>query len=273
MGLCGIGLSGVIGLSSLCSFTCRFTMTNLLERIRAEKTEQFVAFLDLLGFSEKVKANWDDAARTYAKIIGVAETVSDHYRELLGNDWTTSVQIVSDSIIITGGDLHWVAAMAQGIQTGAILTSGILLRGGIAFGPHSQVNDARNTYAVSSALASAVAAERLAHFPRIILDRATGVEGQGRDALRTGSPLFMPCNDGLWMVVPLYTFDSRPDEEIYREYIDLLEPLSSQYKDTVHSTKYDWMLDCVDTVRGHMESLREEGEERAAEAQREDGDS
>jgi hypothetical protein len=115
-----------------------------------------------------------------------------------------------------------------------------------------------HSYLVSRPLAAAARLEgKIANYPRIVLDRDSGVEDSTRELNRRGHGLFTECEDGLWIVQP-FSFDleqEKRDADGFAPARDILERLAAAYRGTVHSPKYDWMLSRVDTVTSHLKEL------------------
>ena len=233
--------------------------------------ERYVAFVDLLGFSDLVQNAWDDAMAKYKWFVELAETIENDSRtrhRWQGKPTTPDPDLIiaSDSVIVVGEHLWRVLEMVQAVQTAALLGNGMLVRGCVAFGKHFHESGPNRYTVVSVPLSLAVAGEKLAHYPRVILDRASGAERHGRGLMREGSPIVLPCDDGLMMVQPFilqaeYNLD---------HYENTLAQLAAKYVGTRHAPKWDWMHSCVRAVERHLEELAEVGEEIEAERARED---
>jgi hypothetical protein len=237
------------------------TEETLTSRLTSGSRNVYVAFVDLLGFSDRVKKDWIEAAAVYGAIMTEAARIHEAHRAL----WTQSqqgaastMQTLSDSIIIVGTNLIEVGSLAQALQSAALVSGRMLARGGIAFGTHAAVEHPPHSYVVSRALATAAYLEaKVASYPRIVLDRESGVEATAEKLRREGHGLFMECEDGLWMVQP-FSFaleQSAGNLDRYAAARDILEPLAAAHKLTAHSAKYDWMLSRVESVASYMEDL------------------
>jgi hypothetical protein len=242
--------------------TVATTEEDLTSLLTTNSRDVYVAFVDLLGFSDRVKKNWTDAATVYGAIMAEAERRYANHASFWGQGKEraplATMRTLSDSIAIVGTDLIEVGYLAQAIQTAALVSGNMLVRGGIAFGAHSAVEISPHSYMVSRPLAAAAGLEgKVANYPRIVLDRDSGVENSACELRRRGHSLFMECEDGLWMVQP-FSFDleqANRDGDRFAPARDILEPLAAAYKGTVHSPKYDWMLSRVDIVTSYMEEL------------------
>jgi hypothetical protein len=238
------------------------TAEELAFRLATNSRDQYVALVDLLGFSDRVRNDWTEASTAYSAIMTEAEHTYVNHKSFwrLGKERAVPamMQALSDSVVIVGTDLVEVGSLAQAIQSAALVSGRMLVRGGIAFGPHSAVESPPHSYVVSRPLAAAAGLEgKVANYPRIVLDRESGVETSARELYRQGHGLFMECEDGLWMVQPFSFGLERPnrDGDRFAPARDILEPLAAAYKETAHSPKYDWMLSRVNIVTSYLEEL------------------
>jgi hypothetical protein len=237
------------------------TAEHLAERLSATRHDLYVAFVDLLGFSGRVREDWSNAARVYSAVMSEADRLYEGHKAFWGHMdrvVPATLRTISDSLVIVGSDLIDVGTLAQAIQSAALASGNMLVRGGIAYGPHSAVDQGPHSYMVSRPLAVAAGLEsNIARYPRIVLDRDSGVENDAEKLRRQGHGLFMECEDGLWMVVPfsfrLEAAGESPDR--FGAARTILERLAAAHKQTPHSAKYDWMLSCVDRVTAYMDEL------------------
>ena len=175
--------------------------------------------------------------------------------------------IASDSVMVVGEHLPQVLDMVQQVQTAALLGIGMLVRGCIAFGKHAHSSAANRHSVVSVPLVLAVEGEKRAHHPRVILDRASGVEASAHSLWREGLPRMLECDDGLLMVQP-FTLWNEFDLAYYEKELDRL---AAPYKKTKHAQKWDWMCSVVPRVATLLDELRELGEELEGERRHEEG--
>jgi hypothetical protein len=132
-------------------------------------TYHFVAFLDILGFSDMVEQDCSgpSADAVYLpKLLGVHKTAFAYARKFVG----AKVTQFSDSIILAlpyspaefAGVLDHVAVLQQ-----TLLQDGILSRGGLSYGKHYSDEE----FIFSDALIRAYKIERdRAIFPRVVVD-------------------------------------------------------------------------------------------------------
>ncbi|WP_243384894.1 hypothetical protein [Geothrix alkalitolerans] len=128
---------------------------------------QYVAFLDVLGFSNKVLNNFEDTIEQYQLLINSWNFHYEHANEV-------PLTIYSDSLLLTSPNL---AHITEAVNTLQMLTmwNDCLLRGGIAFGKHVELRDGSNTYVVSEALTLAAKTENEVSHPCISLHESVTV--------------------------------------------------------------------------------------------------
>lgn len=149
-----------------------------------EYEERYCLFLDILGFQSHVDdtvkiTSKDKNMMTFAKLKGALRQVSDgvHYRdavEVSGKVRATSRKVTqfSDSVVLSylknephGAGVTSILMDVHNLQL-ALMQRGILLRGAITAG--LLFHDEK--FVFGPALNEAVALERLANYPRVILD-------------------------------------------------------------------------------------------------------
>ncbi len=107
--------------------TKRDSYSGILSKLMAEKREQYVAFVDLLGFGSRVVQDWAEAARAYDGFVSAAADLRrNSHRGRSMPKTLPQVQFWSDAAVIIGDDLPAVAEACQDIQTGAVL-AGVLV--------------------------------------------------------------------------------------------------------------------------------------------------
>lgn len=121
---------------------------------------KYVAFCDILGFSDAVTNRFDEVIELYAKF---KEKLAG-YPELS----LLKTSIYSDSIIIVGDRLIDVAKTVQ-ILLWHTLLNGWIIRGGIGYGKHWLQSDENNLLVVSQALVNAVNIEKAIKIPVIAI--------------------------------------------------------------------------------------------------------
>ncbi len=120
---------------------------------------KYVAYCDILGFSEIVSNDFGKAISIY----------HDFKKDLDGfNLIGLKISVYSDSIIIVGDKLIDVAVITQ-LLVWRTLGHNWLIRGGIAYGKHWGESDENNLFVVSEALVKAVEIERTIKYPIIAI--------------------------------------------------------------------------------------------------------
>lgn len=126
-----------------------------------EIQNRYVAFCDILGFSNRIITNFDKTLEAY-----------DGLGRLLNGFKFRQVEatVYSDAILLTGEDLGLILAACQGLLFFAA-TQDFVLRGGIAYGRYWKREMGRHLLVVSDALVRAVEIEKNeALQPRILID-------------------------------------------------------------------------------------------------------
>jgi hypothetical protein len=122
---------------------------------------KYVAFLDVLGFSNMVTDKFDQTLEIYEKLIDAMRM-----HEIV--DTGVSLQIYSDSILLISDSLSSILQIAGMVQF-TTLFEGFLVRGGIGYGKHVSVQNGSHTYVVSEALINAVNVEKTVKMPCVAL--------------------------------------------------------------------------------------------------------
>lgn len=104
---------------------------NILENEQPVKGK-YVAFCDILGFSAKVRARFEETQQEYLNFIDTLESIEG-----------INLTIYSDSVIIVSESLWAVLLSAQRVCWFA-LGNNFLVRGGIAYGKHWEAQRGKN---------------------------------------------------------------------------------------------------------------------------------
>jgi hypothetical protein len=192
---------------------------------------QYVAFLDVLGFGALIRRDYTAALPLYAefsKRVGMAPGVG-----------AASVRIISDSIIVVGAELRHVVHTANQLCFAA-LSGDFLIRGGIAFGRHAEAQEEGNLLVVSEPLGRAVEVEKTVRHPCIALDSSVTVplEAWRFKASSFSRPLLF--FEGRWVVNP---FSLMWGESAAHR----VAAMKEQHPE--HSEKYEWFLRLYEAVR------------------------
>ena len=197
-----------------------------------EYQNKYVAFCDILGFSNFVLTNFDDTISLYKD-----------FKKELGNDLFPSLEIslYSDSILIIGDNLIDVSKALQ-ILLWTALRYNWLIRGGVSYGKHWKEESDNNLFIVSEALVKAVSQEKTIKHPVIVISDEI-LLGIDYWVHLFANPVFaLPIIhfNGLNIINPfsLYWFSSAEMK---------LHDLKSQYPN--HSEKYQYLLDLVEAIK------------------------
>lgn len=198
---------------------------------RPSVTQSYVAFVDVLGFSNLVEQEFETALGTYHQLVENVFSIKKHPSAV-------SVQVFSDSMLLTSSNLIDLVKLTQTLNFVTLVTD-CLVRGGIGFGQHSVETHGRDTLVVSQALTRAVAAEKRVRYPCVELHESVVPER--------------------WVWVNNADTFLRPI--LYFEGVRLVNPfnimwgLSAQSRvrqmrarHPEHSDKYDWFLRLYDAV-------------------------
>ena len=121
--------------------------------------ERYVAYCDILGFSNLVIADFEKTLTIYG------EFKSELAKRQLGN---LTVSLYSDSIIIVGDNVIEIAQTVQ-ILLWTCLKYKWIVRGGIAYGKHWAESDSSNLFIISEALVKAAILEKTVKRPLIVV--------------------------------------------------------------------------------------------------------
>ena len=192
----------------------------------------YVGFIDVLGFGRHVVHDHEGTLDTYANIIKfVKHQIKTHPN--------VSLRVMSDSIIITGNDLASVVVAVNVIHQYTLFFDW-LIRGGIAFGKHSEYSELGNIYVVSQALVLAAQIEKSIKYPCVVIHNDIEIP-----------PLWWgPCEnnfirkilyyDGLRIVSPFnITWGLSAKSRV--------ESMQERFPE--HSDKYNWFINLYESVR------------------------
>jgi len=200
-------------------------------------TEKFVAFVDILGFGRQILNDFQNTLKIYTDILN--STVIKYLQK------DVSLQIYSDSFLLTSEKLGPLIGMCQALQWQTLFND-CLVRGGIGFGKHIEIQKNNDFYVISQALVQAVEVEKNIKFPCVALHNNIVIPQ------KWWNPHVHPVERGL----------------MFFEGIRLVSPFSiywgesamvrvSNLKDDYpeHSEKYDWFLRLYDAAYNNGDPL------------------
>jgi len=132
----------------------------MTQELSIEVPMRYVAFCDVLGFSNAVESSFDATIKLY-------ETFMERMR-----DWpfpkTVEVMVYSDSILMVSDELPGILSAVKTLWFAA-LTNDWLIRGGIAYGKYWARQEQSSFFVVSDALVRAVRLESSVKVPAIAI--------------------------------------------------------------------------------------------------------
>jgi len=193
---------------------------------------KYVAFCDILGFSNSILSRFEEIAEIYIELSKTLKSIEEIDK--------VELSIYSDSILVISDELPPLIQATRNINW-FLLTRDLIVRGGIAYGKFWRNTENDNVLILSDALVKAVTIEKTVKAPIIAL-----------------SPEIV-LNYGYWMPrfetnifdAPLLhyrgkTFVNLVNRYWYRSAITRLAALSARHPD--HREKYDWLLDLLSEI-------------------------
>jgi hypothetical protein len=126
---------------------------------RTNIAERYVAFCDILGFSDRIL---NDFSQTFDAYRGFCELIADFsFKDV-------ELTIYSDAVLLVGETLAPVLAAAQGLWFFA-LARNLMLRGAITKGNYWELRKGKHLFVASDALIRAVKLEKTVGVPAIFI--------------------------------------------------------------------------------------------------------
>lgn len=119
----------------------------------------YVAYCDILGFSEFTTSHFDETVKIYSDF---AKVITDFAQE------DVEIAIYSDSVLLTSASLVRIAQAVQNIWFFA-LQHNMMIRGAITQGKYWELRHGKNLLVVSDALVRAVRLEKLVGVPAVVV--------------------------------------------------------------------------------------------------------
>src|SRR5258708_13385754 len=193
----------------------------------------FCGFVDVLGFGAATLKDHQGVVDVYERFLEHFEIVASGFKLEDGK-----MSVYSDAFIILSEHLGYVIQAAH-LLSWLMLMEDFLVRGGIAYGPHVEVERGGTTLTVSAALTKAVQLEKSVKRPCIVIDDDIKLP----DALwfETRIPAtLVHYFDGLRIVSPFGVAWFRSAGQRARRFLKM-------YPD--HPYNYTWLLSLYDPVR------------------------
>jgi hypothetical protein len=190
-----------------------------------EVKEQYVAFLDILGFGEAVITGFEATLTIYENMLNKLRIVKCF-------EMGVSIQVVSDSIVLISERLDPLLSVCK-IAHAVTLLEHCLIRGGIGYGKHVDVTDGENRYVVSQAVVNAVHVEKTVRWPCVAIDQRIAINPKHWFPRSQPIRRSVVHYQGMNLVCPLnFWWGSTA--------IDRVEQMKEMFPR--HSEKFDWFL-------------------------------
>lgn len=193
----------------------------------------YVAFADILGFSQLVESDFEAARDLYQGLLGNRDMVT-HMRN--GN---VTLRIFSDSILLTSTNLAQIIGAAQTLNF-VTLMNNFLIRGGIAVGHHLERGSDANLFIVSEPLVKTSRLEKSIKKPCIAIDASVDIPDEWW--LCTNNPFQRPIlfYDGIQLVNP---FNVTWGQSAWHR----VKLMRDKYPE--HRDKYDWFIQLYEAAK------------------------
>lgn len=204
---------------------------NPLEGVVSQRA--YVAYADILGFSQLVETEFEAARDLYQSLLDNRDMVTQMRKG------SVALRIFSDSILLTSTNLAHLIGAAQ-ILNFVTLTNNFLIRGGIAAGQHVEQGSDENLFIVSEPLIKAVRLEKSVRKPCIAIDATVDVPDDWW--LYTSNPFQRPVlfYDGIRLINP---FSVAWGYSAWHR-VKLMRDKYPQHRD-----KYDWFIQLYEEVK------------------------
>ncbi|MGA8146800.1 MAG: hypothetical protein WB870_04395 [Gallionellaceae bacterium] len=193
---------------------------------------KYVAFCDVLGFSNAVLNDFDASIVVY----------QEFKKKVL--EWPLSskaaVAVYSDSILVVSDDLPSVLHAVNALHW-VSLVHDWLIRGGVAYGRYWQERDGENLLVVSDALVRAVALEKSVKIPAVAIS----------EEIILGIEAWVPRFQHGILSAPLLFFDGRAIVNPFNRYWFASAVMRAKElldKHANHREKYEWFLSLAKAV-------------------------
>lgn len=190
---------------------------------------KYLAFIDVLGFSRATLDDFQSTTEAYVRAFAHIVDIGDDYP-------AASIKCYSDAVMVTADNLKSVVLNAQ-LVSWAMLLQNYLVRGGLAFGKHKEVQVNGSLCVISEALTRAVQLEKHIHVPCIGIDSSVVIPKEWW--IPYPNPFGRPVlhYSGMNIISPFLLIWGKSA----RLRVSLLKE-----KHPEHSEKYDWFLGLYD---------------------------
>lgn len=194
--------------------------------------QKYVGYCDILGFSAAVLNDFDGTVSLYRQL-------REHLR-MWPFPADAKVSVYSDSILVVSENLPSVLNTIVSLNWAALL-QGWLIRGGVAYGRYLEEKEDGNLFVVSDALVHAVAIEKSAKIPAVVVSKDIDL----------GIEAWVPRFEHNIFRAPLLYFEDRHIVNPFNEYWFKSSVMRVQQMLELHPQhreKYDWFLSLAQSV-------------------------
>lgn len=138
----------------------------------AQPQNNFVAFVDFLGFSARVNTSFNSAVELVDAIATGPGLTPESYPN-------SKFQLISDAFVASSVHLAQLVQLVRDIQF-VVLFHDCLVRGGLAFGRHLSATSEGNQYYISEGLVRAVEIEKTVSVPCVAIHPDINVPNEWR---------------------------------------------------------------------------------------------
>lgn len=197
---------------------------------------KYVAFLDILGFSNMLINKFEETLNIYEKVIDMMR-----FPEII--DFGVDIKMISDSIILVSSDLRAIIQCAGVVQFNTLFERS-LVRGGIGYGKHTEKQNGKNQYIASQALVKAVLVEKTIERPCVALHEDIKIPDDWWSINTPPVSRMLHYYEDLNIVNPLNLLWGRSA-------IGRVLTMKNEYPE--YSEKYDWFIKfCTLILEGHQ---------------------
>ncbi len=194
---------------------------------------KYVAFIDILGFSDFVRNKFDKMITVYQNILERWIENPSYYPEV-------SLRIYSDSILLSSNSFGKIIGSIN-ILSIFTLWENFLIRGGVGYGNHIEMIENENYYVLSHALIDAVSIEKTIKRPCVAISPNIHIPVDWWDPSVSNFLRKLIYFDDIVLVSPFsivwgYSAMSR------------VKQLMEKYPD--HREKYEWFLRLYEAASG-----------------------
>lgn len=192
---------------------------------------KYVAFIDILGFSNSVQNKFDKMISVYQNILKHWSWHYDYYSDV-------SLRIYSDSLLLSS--FNFINLIDSIVNLNMVtLWDNFLIRGGIGYGKHIEVIEKDNFLVLSHALIEAVQIEKTIKYPCVALSPKIDIEIEWWDPRPSNFLRKLLFFEDLIVVNP---FNIAWGYSAKSKVLKLLEQFPE------HEAKYQWFLNLYEAV-------------------------